>query len=323
MNNKEKRSAVEDALSLPELNAISHREIAKTLGVSNTFVNRVHKGMTMKEKSNREWWSGIGVECRNVRMVHVTPALAQEWFSTRNPSDNRKYSNVVADRLASDISAKLWDMNWEPIIFNWDGMLNDGQHRLSAIIKAGITVDCLVVFDADPETRLTLDTGRRRSSADQLHMAGHDSATCLSAAARLLRGYLDDRVASSRGYTDRVIARTVEEHPGLIDYVRTVHVADKLCSPSAYVCGRYLTSRIDESLSDRFWTQTLTGEMLKKGEPTYALRERYSHHYVRRDRPTAWVFLYEAVIAWNTFRAGKTIVRLPSPSSASQFPRFE
>ena len=62
--------------------------------------------------------------------------------------------------------------NGETIKFDSKGNLLDGQHRLSMVVKTGITMETHALFGVDSKGFLTLDSGKKRSAADALRLEG-------------------------------------------------------------------------------------------------------------------------------------------------------
>ena len=95
----------------------------------------------------------------------ITPLFAEELLRTgSNPRG--KTIKAVVDRYAADMEAGKWKENGEPIIVNTDGKLQDGFHRLHAIIKSGVPQYMVVIFDA-PVTKC-YDYGKNRSVKEEL-----------------------------------------------------------------------------------------------------------------------------------------------------------
>ncbi len=65
----------------------------------------------------------------------ITPKKAQAWLLHRAP--NRPICEFHLRRLASSMKAGVWKLNGEAIKFNDKGDLEDGQHRLEAIVLSG------------------------------------------------------------------------------------------------------------------------------------------------------------------------------------------
>ena len=74
----------------------------------------------------------------------------------------------------------------EPIIVSRKGILNNGQHRLLAVIKSAATVDLDMRFGIPRRVFTKTDTGVWRSAADVLTIGGIARSTRVSSAMRLL-----------------------------------------------------------------------------------------------------------------------------------------
>lgn len=110
---------------------------------------------------------------RRVRM-YVGPNQALEWLET--DMNNRKLMNDKVDRYGALIRSDDWVASQaiQPVCIDWNGNLIDGQHRLRAIVRTGITVEIDVVFGCDPELKRYIDTGASRTTAQVLYMTEDD-----------------------------------------------------------------------------------------------------------------------------------------------------
>ena len=66
--------------------------------------------------------------------IDLTPEQAQYILDFHN-KDNRKLSKSQVTRITRSIENDNWLLDGQPITFNVDGNLTEGQHRLSAIVK--------------------------------------------------------------------------------------------------------------------------------------------------------------------------------------------
>jgi hypothetical protein len=105
------------------------------------------------------------------KMTAITPELAAAWLENRN-THNRPLRDYRIAELARDMSAGRWHDTGEPIKFDYNDALLDGQHRLGAIVASGVTIEMLVIWGLQPETQDYMDIGLKRSVADSLRDAG-------------------------------------------------------------------------------------------------------------------------------------------------------
>lgn len=92
----------------------------------------------------------------------VTPELASYWL--KNQVVNRRINETYVSRLVEDMKDGRWVFPGDPLKFNSDGKLIDGQHRLSAVIKSGLTISFVVLNGYVDESMLVLDLGKSRSA---------------------------------------------------------------------------------------------------------------------------------------------------------------
>lgn len=79
-----------------------------------------------------------------VQRVQITPTQAGKWLDMI-PSFQRRIDDKQVNKLVRAIQKDQWRENGATIIFNEDGYVIDGQHRLKAIALAGKSVGSLVV----------------------------------------------------------------------------------------------------------------------------------------------------------------------------------
>lgn len=135
--------------------------------------------------------------------IEVTPTMAKYWLE--NNRVNRGISKDRVNAYVREILDGNWILNGESIKIGEDGTLKDGQHRLSAVVKANVPVKMLVVFDI-PESINFFDRGRTRSVCDTLRINGMQPplSSSLSVAVAKLALYL-------KGYGNVVTEHEVSE----------------------------------------------------------------------------------------------------------------
>ena len=107
----------------------------------------------------------------HTQVLNVTPELAARWLATVNPS-NRQIRPAHVEKLARDIRMGQWQLTHQGIAFSRDHLLLDGQHRLKAIVQAGLTVQMNVTFNMTPGALIAIDKNVIRSDADALNLTG-------------------------------------------------------------------------------------------------------------------------------------------------------
>ncbi len=115
----------------------------------------------------------------NSQIETITPAKAAEYLKSNTL--NRPLSKNYVLALADQMRRGQWRMNGEAIIFSESGRLLDGQHRLAAIIKSGVSVTMAVTRGISEDVFHTIDTGKGRTGADVFAIAGIKNYAGISA----------------------------------------------------------------------------------------------------------------------------------------------
>lgn len=105
--------------------------------------------------------------------ITITPELAAIFLETCHFDKNRKVSKYTVAKYAKKMQQGQWGA-CSPITFSNQDHLIDGQHRLEAVVKAGVPVSFPVILGMPEETAANFDRGRRRTITDVSHVAGLD-----------------------------------------------------------------------------------------------------------------------------------------------------
>lgn len=247
------------------------------------------------------------------RVITVSPELAAEWL-TRNERNRTLNLNAVT-QFAADMDGGRWHFTGQPIIFNKDGVLIDGQHRLSAQVKAGATVDWLVVGGADRRALNYVDIGRPRSVADQLNIGGHTFSNAVAAAARLELVY-----SGVTNPTKPQVRAFAEAHFGELAHAGGIGrgIAQIIRgSSAAYAVAYFRLAKIDADLADRFFDKLRSGADLAETSPILIARSVIAktgtaRGYTDRQRVLFIDYLFRA---WNLWIGGRRVKAFKAPTT--------
>jgi hypothetical protein len=110
----------------------------------------------------------------------VSPEMAKNWLESFN-LDNRNVNNCRVDSYVSDIINGNWkEDTGECIKFSNKNRLLDGQHRLLAVVKSGISLNLHIATNLEESVFNVLDTGKPRGGSDAFKVAGVISYAQLS-----------------------------------------------------------------------------------------------------------------------------------------------
>jgi hypothetical protein len=238
----------------------------------------------------------------------VTPGLA-EIILDLNP-DNRNIKPIKLGQYASDMLAGRWTFNGETIKITKCGLLNDGQHRLRAVVEAGTPQPFLFVFGVDRDTRTTLDQGAARTAGDYLTMDGFHFGTLAAGMARLIMAYEKSKgktIGAAKDYTNAQIVERVKNDPKIIDAARFAASALKftkgLVIPSVVGACFYLLSEEHAADADEYMHQVCYGENIRRGDPAFAVRTALSN-IERPDKAARMEMIFRG---WNAYRQNRPL----------------
>ncbi len=131
--------------------------------------------------------------------------------------------------------------NGDPIRFDIDEILRDGQHRLEAAVRAGETIEVLVVYGLAPQAQETMDLGRKRTVADALQMRGLRSTATLAGGLNLLASWMKVGMLISRDsqLTPKRAEALLDEHPQLLECASPSTALERLATPSIWCAATY------------------------------------------------------------------------------------
>lgn len=214
--------------------------------------------------------------------VAVTPRMAEEWLKAN--TGNRRISEAVVEAYAQDMRAGAWKLTHQGIGFDTNGRLVDGQHRLTAILKAGFPVMMAVTRGLSVSAQEVVDAQKPRSVADQLGLVdGLPSANKYAGAARVIAeidaGKVIDKYTLAG--TRAILSAYKEKLTTLLAIVKNSPFDSVLITGSLAFC-----MAADEPQIKRFAKQIRDGEGLKRTDPAYLIREYVLRQGCRNRRPT-------------------------------------
>lgn len=95
----------------------------------------------------------------------ITPDLAQEYLK-RNQNGNRTINMSNVRKYVRDMKNGRFKTTHQGIAFDEAGNLIDGQHRLTAIVQAGVPVNMMVTRNLPADTFSCIDRGYNRTFAN-------------------------------------------------------------------------------------------------------------------------------------------------------------
>lgn len=119
-------------------------------------------------------------------MEAITPAMAETILQEHyNRVANGEYSQrniykTIVMKYVTDMRNGHWKPSPSPIIFDEDGNLANGQHRLEGVRQSGKTIEFTITRGWPKDVIDTEDRGKSRTVGDQLYLHGVKNANVVA-----------------------------------------------------------------------------------------------------------------------------------------------
>lgn len=242
-------------------------------------------------------------------VITVTPDMASDWLSYRNHPKNRPLSKAVAAKYQADMESGRWrEATPEGLIFDTDGWIISGQHRLKAVANSGRTVRFWVFPDEARDIFDVLDQGYKRTPA---HVLRVPHAVAVANGARHLAALADGGLSRYNRITTPEIVATVRAWPELTwcaTEAAAVYAATRIpvgvhLAVLAQADRSYWIARISD------WLDGLrSGAGLPGGDPRLLLRERFRAGLTLAPGVPRHDLRYALIVkAWNAFAEDRSL----------------
>lgn len=315
----------------------SHYKLARVLGVSDAYISKTLKEAKKTKiervmENKKQEWGGVTASVET-----ITPEIADEFLSIN--TNNRKVNKETVDDYVAQMKKGLWRLNGEPIIISSANVILDGQHRLLAVKKSGVTIQSLVVWGVDGgESFATIDTGRTRTASDILSICKIPNANRLAAGITRYFTFNTGREAvvfSAGGKALRnnkkskaEVLSFYEQHEDLCKNVNaaTARCYDKyalLPYPTVFAIQMYLiiNKGYDEDRVFGFFYQLFLSENVENNTINI-LREKLLQHAMKMYVLTSQQRLTYVVKTWNAYVMGKELTKLQYKPDREGVPDF-
>tara|TARA_R110000787_G_C13325316_1_gene436848 strand:- start:78 stop:872 length:795 start_codon:yes stop_codon:yes gene_type:complete len=240
----------------------------------------------------------------------ITPVVATEML--KKNLNNRKVSENHVRFLAEEMRNGNWLFDGQPLRFDEDNVLIDGQHRLNAIIKSQTSQNLLIVTGLKKESFKVMDTGKNRNAADALSINGEQYYSTIASCAKfiiMLKSGTSDRNRIGRTSNSNIV-KWLDNNRAIVDHIKT---SDKLKHAfSGVLTNTYIASFLflfaenDAVASEDFMRKLCTGLDLSEKDPIFVLRRT-----LIKEKTSKWNMPpkdKQALIikGWNAYRLGKT-----------------
>lgn len=275
-------------------------------------MNRVQEVRTKGFSANVSQGEGI-----KVKKQVVTPDIAKIWLSKNKT--NRRMSEKNVNFLAGQMKQKgAWKETGDPIKFNSDGDLIDGQHRLEALIRANVTLTLHVAENLEKSAFNVLDTGKNRSATDVVSTLGTKYTTAVTGAARSIL-LLQHGAMGSGGDQNKISRTVVITNAKVYDFVKknqeeleeSAHEMFGVYSRFGHIghttltTMHFLIASTNRTKAEKFFEGYSTGIELTKESPIRVLREKLMKDILNKTKLKLKDKFALLIMAWNAYVKNK------------------
>lgn len=242
----------------------------------------------------------------------ITPDIAQNYLLANKT--NRRINEKSLASLTQDMANGYWKLTGEAIKFDTENNLIDGQHRLLAIQRTGVSVPLLVIRGVETDTQLVMDTGSRRTGANALEIMGAMKETTLRAAIATI-GVTDDM--GKLNLSNSLIQPVT--HSQIIDWVSSHDLDNALRwgarvhrvlrgSKSSICYAYYKIAQVSETSAQHFFDDIADLSTSGAGDPKHTLVNKINKNrdYFRGSGYRA-KYIFHFLRAWEASYLGQDL----------------
>lgn len=260
-----------------------------------------------------------------IRAMRITPEMAADILDHVN-THNRPVNHHTLAKYTVEMREGRWhDLIGEPISFDKEGTLLNGQHRLMAIRDSGKTQTLTVLSGLETATQDAMDAGAIRQAGQQLALRGWKNAAKSAAVARVLLQWQRGALVSDvfRPSTEITVG-FAEQHRDLMETAVTIGIKVRKTVPilpavtgaaafRAFTMAAEHPHRLTAEEVREFFSSLETGANLGTHHPILTLRTTAVRRAANKARGTTPRELFNVVRAWNAWRKEETLEKLQLP----------
>ncbi len=263
-----------------------------------------------------------------IEKILVTPKVAKQYLESNTRNRNIKIHAV--NRYAKDIKAGKWKKDTGDFIrISKTGVVLDGQHRLTAILKAQTSIELDFIFGLEDSIFTVIDTGVSRTKGDLFKIDGVRNANQIPAIISFQYALENGRIWNNNVKNKLTNSECLEEYYKKPEYWQDImkisstwyREFSKILNKS-FIGGFYATLlKIDKDKAYSFMNQLCTGndisnKMINKLRQKL-IQDKLATKKIKRSIKTAFV-----IKTWNLFLLDKELKILYFDSKREKYPKL-
>lgn len=263
----------------------------------------------------------------------ITPAKANQYLKTS--IGNRNISKAVVNSYAVTMKRGEWMLNGESIVFDKEGHLINGHHRLHAIIQAEVPIETFVTRGVANEAFVTFDCGRHRTIGQLIGMQQVKNynavASAVNVAEALINGQKvgDNNSGKKNGRSNLSVMDNFNQDRDLYIWAgqtgyniacRTRLLDSSIIGGSLYYLYKYCNYD-KEFIIDFF--EKITSWDTSDNEMLNILRKRLAKEKLSVTTKTPKRILFALIVkTWNYYVTGNIVKTLKFTEESEEYPRY-
>lgn len=199
----------------PIITSARHKEMIFKEGLEN---RNYYLARMSQDKNKQPWFRYVRKESQYSEFVTLTSDMAKQLLDsvwTENDG-NRKLKNQIKEAYKRDIENDRWIPSDESIGIDYNGVVYNGRHRLTAMSEVDKEWPFYITFNALEEAKFTVDSGAKRNSSEKLRLVidtklGNRTTGFCKA---LMRG-----IASKQRFTETEIAEFAHKWEDAVSWI--------------------------------------------------------------------------------------------------------
>ena len=263
-------------------------------------------------------------------LVEITPEIAALWLS-KNRDNQRNVTRSHVMHFAKEMIGGRWIVTGQPIIFDANDHMIDGQHRLHAIVLSGVSVTMMVTRGVAESAFMAIDRGKPRTSGNIFAIRGIKDCNQVASICNNVWKYR--RAIKTSGSVNTYDRASAAELLDVFDanpdgYYASLAPAGAVnrvigLQPSVAGACHFIASEIPDSSEEvaLFFEGLVSGSGLMEGSPILYLRNTIIRSDKSRLKMGAMHMFALTAKAWNLFRKSKS-AKLIKYQDGEAFPEF-
>ena len=260
-----------------------------------------------------------------IKKVWTTPAEAKALLETN--THNRTLSPTIVEKLRSDMNAGRWNEDTaEPLKVSRDGVLLDGQHRLSALATSSLAgLNLWIAYGVPAEAQEFMDLGKSRTAQDILRLR-HPEIQALPVVAGMCRWLAAMPVlGADASFNSRIKASGITAHQ-IVDVFESdaeriqqaaieahrFNSVSKVIPPTVVGYCWYQIDKVDRGAAAEFFGAIKSLSFSQGEDPRRATYEQCRRVYLNPDisngaKETSAIFAAVLTRGYNAWAEGRDI----------------